>query len=439
MIYDFILAEGRYKTMSLLKVRIFFFLLIGTSFLAWPAGAIGAEQSEMTKRLSAVGTGKIHGGNVAIARDEAIESGLWHAVEQETQRLLSSTAVVSHFQSLSAHIFSQSDAFIQNYKVLTESKVGRLYRVVVEVTVLTNTLRNKLESIGILASDQDLPRVILLLSEKNVGWQVPHFTWQKDAVTDPMLTVEAGLRRAFEGRDFTVLRLDGGYNGETAPEPFVATRPSDEMALRWAEQVGADIAVLGTAVAERTGNVSGTGMHAVEAHLSLRVLQVNSGSAIGSFQASNAAVHDDEMIAGTKALGLATSDIATELIRQVSASWRGETRQTSVVKLLVTGIDKYADFVQLRKTLKEDITGTKNVYLRGIRTDEAHVDVEIQGTAQGLAEELVLKNFDRFGINVLEVGRDTITLGLTPKGNGPVEDRQESMEQDSMETEPLVW
>ncbi len=420
--------------MSLLKVRIFFCLLIGTCFLAWPTGAPGAQHSEMTKQLSAVGTGKIRGGNVAVARDEAIESGLWDAVEQETQRLLSPTAVVSHFQSLSAHIFSQSEAFIQNYKVLTESKVGRLYRVVVEVTVLTNTVRNKLESIGVLASETDLPKIILLLSEKNVGWPVPHFTWQQDAITDPMLTVEAGLRRAFEGRGFTVLQVDSGNDLETPQEPFGVTRPTDEMALRWAAQVGADIAVLGTAVAERTGNVSGTGMHAVEARLSLRVLQVNSGAAVGSFQATNAAVHDDETIAGTKALGLATSDISSELIRQVSASWRGETRQTTVVKLFVTGIDKYADFVQLRKTLKDEITGTKNVYLRGIRTDDAQVDVEIQGTAEGLAEELVLKNFDRFGINVLEVGRDTITLDLTPKGNGPVENRRESIG-----TAPLAW
>ena len=416
--------------MSSVRITAVFYLLMMGSLAVWPAGSALGEAMGKTKRLQVIGTAEIHGGNVATARDDAIRYGLWNAVEQEAQHLLSPASVVSHFQSLNAHIFSQSEAFVQDYKVLTESKVGRRYRVIVEVTVLRGDLLSKLEYLGILATEKDLPRIILLLSEKNVGWAMPRFTWEQNRLGDPSLIVAEGLTRALKARGFTVLQPD------RADGRFPATSPTDETALRWAKQLGADIAVLGNAVARPTGNVSGTGMQSVEARISLRAFRVETTEPIGSFEASNATVHNDERVAGTKALGSATSDITTELIRQVTASWSGEATHAMLVKLFVTGIERYADFVQLRKTLKDEITGTRNVYLRGIRTGEAQVDVEIQGTAQALAEELVLQNFEDFGINVVEVGQDMIRLDLTPKdkGNDKPGDRQEPIEMN-----PLAW
>jgi hypothetical protein len=239
-----------------------------------------------------------------------------------------------------------------------------------------------------------------------------------------------------EARGFTVLKPRMVSSEEDGGSDFTRAGPTDEAALRWGRQIGADVVVLGNAVAQGTGNVSGTGTHAVEARVSLRALRVDTAESIGSFQAANAAVHRNEETAGMDALELATSDIAEELSRQIAAGWRGESSHTRLVKLFVTGIEKYADFVQLRRTLKNEITGTKNVYLRGIRTEEAQVDVEVQGTARMLAEELVLKNFNDFGINVVEVGQNTIRLSLIPKGNDtPVTETP----QESIETEPLAW
>jgi hypothetical protein len=386
-----------------------------------------------TKQLQVIGTSEIRGGNVASARDEAVEQGLWNAVEKGVELLISPAAVVSHFQPLSAQIYSQPETYVQNYKVLTESKVGRSYRVVVDATVLVAALRDKLEYMGILATEKDLPKVVLLFSEKNVSQRKPRYTWEHQTFSDGLLTVEAALNRALEERGFMVLKADLAPNGQTADERFAGTEPTREILLQWAEHIGADVAVLGNAIAKRTGNVSGTGVQSVEARLSFQVFRVDNRELVGTFDASNAAVHGDESIAGTKALDLATSDITTELIQQVTASWRGETRKTMLVKLFVKGIDEYADFIQLRKTIKNEITGVKNVYLRAIRPDEAHLDVELQGTARTLAEELVLKNFDGFGINVFEVGKDIIRLDLIRKEEVP-EDVQQPME-----TDPQAW
>lgn len=416
------------EMMSLRKTCTLVLLFLVLSMTNDPLPAWG-QPLEGAQKLQVVGTGKIRRDNVASARDEAIEHGLWDAVEQETQLLLSPDAVVSHFQPLNTQIFSQPEAFIQDYRVLTESKVGRSYRVVLEATVFVEALRDKLERMGILATDKDLPQVVLLLSEKNVDQTYPRRTWDHETFMDLPLTVEAALTRALEERGFVVLNADLAPDGEAADDRFLGASPTDDMALTWAEQVGADVAILGQATAQRTGNLSGTGMQSVEARLSLRTFRLDNRESIGVFEATNAAVHEDEQIAGTKALGLTVSGITTELIRQVTANWRGETRETTLVKLFVKGIEEYADFVRLRRTIRDDVTGTRNVYLRAIRTGEAQLDVELQGTARVLAEELVLKNFEGFGINVLEVGPDSIRLDLIPKEEIS-DNRQQPMETD---------
>jgi hypothetical protein len=86
------------------------------------------------------------------------------------------------------------------------------------------------------------------------------------------------------------------------------------------------------------------------------------------------------------------------------------------VLVTVNGIKAYSDFVAFRRILSNKICGVKNVYLRGIDAGEARMDVEIKGTAQTLADELMLKNFDGFGINIFNVSQNAIQLKLVPKG-----------------------
>ena len=143
------------------------FLLLGH---AWGFSAAARnEQTEQTTTLEVIGRGRISRDNVAKARDEAIVDGLWNAVEQGVGLLLSPEAVVDHFQVLSDRVYPQAEEFIHDYKVLTESKSGKYYRVIVRVTLLTDMLKDKLQDIGMLMTDRELPSVLFLLSEQNVG------------------------------------------------------------------------------------------------------------------------------------------------------------------------------------------------------------------------------------------------------------------------------
>jgi len=401
--------------MMLVVRRLLLGILLVGAFLGYGAG-VQSQEGEKPETLEVIGTGVVFRDNVAKARDDAIEQGLWNAVEEGVGLLISPASVLSHFQLLNDRVYSQTEQFIHEYKVLTESKSGRYYRVIVRVTLLTNVLKAKLQDIGILITDRELPSIVLLLSEQNVGELSARHSWGQGPLTKLPLAVEDVLSRHLKDKGFVIVN-PGTVLVDSADIELESLGPelSDDTALRLAEQTGADVVVIGNASAQLSGNVLGTDMKSVEAKLSVRALRVENGMAVGSFDTSGAAVHANEMVAGTEAFTISASNMVEDLSRQIAASWGRETRQTVLVELDVKGIREYVDFVKFRRVLKNEIRGIKNVYLRGIKAGEAKMDVDLQGDTRTLADELMLKSFQGFGVNIFEVSRNGIKLEFIPK------------------------
>ncbi|MBW2108880.1 MAG: hypothetical protein JRI36_09475 [Deltaproteobacteria bacterium] len=366
--------------------------------------------------LEVIGTGIIDQGNVAKARDEAIEQGLWNAVEQSVQKLIQTSSVVGYFQLLNDRVYSQPELFIQDYQVLTESKSGRCYRVLVKATLLMDTLKDKLREIGVLMSEGTLPAILFLVSEQNIGQAVAIDSWRQDPSMKIPLAVEDALAIYMKEKGFTVINPGSVLADQIPPKAQAPTSmPDDETAIRLAGQTGADVVVVGVGTAQYSGNVLGTEMRSVEATFSARALKVENGALIGTVEGAGAAVHANEIVAGAQALTTAAARAAQELVRRIKAYWNGQTAQSTLVELVIDGIREYVDFVKFRRTLKNDIHGIRNVYLRAIRAGEAKIDVDFQGDARSLADELLFKDFGGFGVNIFEVADKTIKLELIPK------------------------
>jgi hypothetical protein len=390
------------------------FLLLGQ---AWGFSAPArSEQIEQTATLEVIGRGRIYSDNVAKARDEAIADGLWNAVEQGVGLVISSEAVVDHFQLLSDRVYPQAEEFIHDYKVLTESKSGRYYRLVVRASLLMATLRDRLQEIGILMTHKEMPSVLFLLSEHNIGQASPRYSWAQSPFRGLSPAVEDKLSTHFREKGFVVVNPEtlGSVAIDLGPE-YGEPRLSDEAAVRLAGQVDAEVVIVGKGFARLTGNVLGTDMKSVEATMSVRAIRTDNGTVIGSSEATGAAVNANEMLADTEALALAASGVAEELSRQVTANWGREAHQSVLVELVVKGIREYADFVRFRTTIRNEIRGVRNVYLKAIKAGEAKMDVEVKGNSRMLADELLLKTFEGFVVNIFEVGPNSITLELVPK------------------------
>ncbi|MDL1974181.1 MAG: DUF6175 family protein [Deltaproteobacteria bacterium] len=383
------------------------FLLVAAHL--FPCAAIRAEDAADVNSVEVIGSSIVYNNDVAMARDVAIRDGLRKAVENAVGVILSSESIVENFQLLSDRIYTESRGFVQGYKVLAESRSENCYNIVIQATVSAGTLRDELQALGILMAQKGMPRTMFFLAEQSIGESQPHLS------ADLGIT-ENKIAEEMAARGFVLVDRSAAANDIELANVLGTARLADQTAVKLGNQHDAEIVIVGKALARYTKNVMGSQMKSYQANISVKAIRTDTGEIIASSTRSGAAVHTDDVSGGTAALKRVASQAAGDLITQITAKWQREVVESQLVLITVNGIKAYSDFVAFRRILSNRIRGVKNVYLRGIDAGEARMDVQIKGTAQTLADELMLKNFDGFGINIFNVSQNAIQLTLVPKG-----------------------
>jgi hypothetical protein len=128
-----------------LKVSTLFIALLG-----WSAGGTAeAQKMEDTRTLVVIGSAPVQGSNVTAARDAAIASSLMHAVALAAMEILSPEGFAENFKKLNEHLFDRPDAYIQDFRVLSETVLAKQHRVVVQATVNAKAISDGLAGAGI--------------------------------------------------------------------------------------------------------------------------------------------------------------------------------------------------------------------------------------------------------------------------------------------------
>jgi len=373
-----------------------------------------------TRTIHVIGRGTIYRDDVARARDNAIADALQDVVEDAVDLLISPSSVVQDIQLLSDRVYSQTEEFIHEYKVLTESKSGKYYRVVVRATVSMKAIQEKLASVGILTGHKEVPAVMFFVSEQNIGDFSPQYWWGEIPFGVDLSVSENVLSDYMRKRGLIVVdRASLDRDVRLGPE-YVDSELNDDAAIKLGTELGADLVIIGKSIAQLSGNVSNSHMKSIQASVSTRAINTDTGTIVASAQATKGLVGRDDRAGGTEALVLASSALAQDLTGQIVAKWGEEVRQSIVVELVVQGIKEYADFVRFRRHLRSDIRGVKNVYLRSISADGAKMDVDVMGNARDLADDLMLQPFENLAVNIFEVTEKVVKLQLI---SSPTPDR----------------
>ncbi|HDI83618.1 MAG TPA: hypothetical protein ENF18_07505, partial [candidate division WOR-3 bacterium] len=143
-------------------------LILITLFLISQQPAQETGSGEVTI-VEAVGDGSIVQGDLAKARDDAIENALRNAVEQTVGMLLSSETITKNFMTIDDRIYSRSTGYVQRYEILNEGKKNDfIYEVKVKAYVKKGMVKDDLAAIGLLLRRKNLRRMMGLTQEKNV-------------------------------------------------------------------------------------------------------------------------------------------------------------------------------------------------------------------------------------------------------------------------------
>ncbi len=124
-------------------------LLLGA--WAWmPDSGADAQKAEDTRTLVVIGSAAVQGSNVTAARDAAIASSLMNAVALAAMDILSPEVFSENFKKLNEQLLNRPDAYIQDFKVLSEAVVSKQHRVVVQATVAAKQIGDYLAGAGLV-------------------------------------------------------------------------------------------------------------------------------------------------------------------------------------------------------------------------------------------------------------------------------------------------
>jgi hypothetical protein len=353
-------------------------------------------QADAQDLVQAEGVATIHRDLVDIARDKAIDNALRGAVEKVAGVLITSTSEVEDFQLKMDRILSESSGFVNSYKIISESRQGDTYTVLVEADVVTGKLKDRMSAINMIISRKAKPRLLIVFSEQA----------QKDAVAESAMA-KFFLSKSFKLIDKGVLASGGGL-------PRLKDS-GDNMALaEVAHRNGAEIVIIGgvEAAASNSFNIGGIEMFTNKVIVSGKVINGDTGEVIATESESKSA---PGMKGDYKAIAEdATVKISRKLMDSVLERWSADLVNTTTVKLVISGVDDYADLGRLKELFALEIKGFKEALQRSYNQDRVEFDVETRGNTQGVADDLAAMTMNKRKFKIQGISQNTIEAKFLP-------------------------
>jgi hypothetical protein len=389
------------------RIKPFFaviaFLSALTSFPTW---------AEEARSVTAEGVAAVQQGAVDIARDAAVEDAQKKAVEQAIGIFIDSQTQVENFQLLSDNILSQVKGYIKRYTIIDERTDSGLLRVRINAEVSLGKLSDDLSAIDILMARMHKPRTMVLIAEQNIGSDMRAWWTEPQGQEAEIGVVENAFMNKFTGKGFEFVDHQAAAQKITVTPAYRTPDLSAVQAKTLANQAGAEVVIMGKALAKYYGEVGG--MKSVQADLSARVVRTDTGQVLTSVTTHASAVHLTETTAGIEALRKAANQAAEEMLTKVLAVYSRETGSTRPVTIIVTGLSK-AHFAKFKDVLTNEVRGIKNLHERSFSGTTAKIRVVSRNSAQMLSDELSIKDFGGFTVEIVSSTANSLELKVVPK------------------------
>jgi hypothetical protein len=382
-------------------------------FLLWGSLPAFPQQAQV---VTAEGVGAVIGGDRAIARDQAIQDALRKAVEQAVGTLVSSETMVQNFQTLSDKIYTQSQGYIQNYRVVSETPGPNVHQVTIQATVAMGNLEKDLQALGFLLGQVGKPRIMILVAEQQIGQQYYNYWWGIHRGTQTDLNVaENTIMDRFREKGFDIVDHQAQAGNIKIPPAFQVVELSDRNAVTLGKQVDAEIVIVGKALARSVGSIAGTAMKSLQANISMRAIQVDNARVLSSGTENAAAVHIDEVTGGSEAIKKASVKMSDKMMDDILKNFQKRVAATTLVQLTVFGLSGADDVRKFKTSVLGQVRGVEGIHERSFSENTLKVDVDIRGSSQSLSQEIGRKTFPDFNVKVIRSTWNTLEVQVSPK------------------------
>ncbi|MBN1662098.1 MAG: flagellar assembly protein T N-terminal domain-containing protein [Deltaproteobacteria bacterium] len=360
-----------------MKKNLFFLILIAL-FFALPSALA-------QHRVKAEGTATIHNNLIDIARDKAIENAQRNAVERAVGVMISSSTEVENYQVKMDRILSESQGFINEYKILSENRAENQYKVVIDADVGLGKLKDRMKAINLVMVRKDKPRLMIIFTDRE----------PKDVIA------EASMAKSFLSRGFRIIDAQVINNARERNGLPKMVSDSRETA-KAAHDYGAEIVILGRTEATSTlFTISGVDMHSNKVIVSVKIMNADTGEIIATDSeiASAPGLKGDFKAVTEQASGA----LAKKMMNNVLERWSSELANTVTVNLMVSGLGSYEDLLKFKELLSTDVKGFKQLFQRTYQNGIVELDIEIKGNTQSLADDLAAITLNDRHVKILEI------------------------------------
>ena len=370
-----------------------------------------AQKKVQNKTFVVVGTSVIQGGNIQAAREAAISEGLVAAVALMTKEVLEVNSLIEYFPEVNQIIFAKPNAFVLDYKVLTETESDKNYRVLVKARVAGKKIAKQLSNADILRTKVDLPAILFFISEQNLQEDAPRYWWGKQMGGFEAISEET-MADILKTRGFPIVNHRGVGIGKTSGLGDGLTPVlTDEAAINIGTRLQADLIIMGSSVASPTASIMGDDLKSFKAILQARVLRTQNGEELLNISRTSVTANINEAVGGREALTMVATLAGDDLATQLDAAWRRLVDRPAQVEVFVEGTGNLAHFVKFRRALSS-VSGVEGIRVKEIKPNETTLIVDYKGKAEELAEALMRQNFENFGINIYEISNQNLKITL---------------------------
>jgi hypothetical protein len=381
------------------------------SSLLLSTAAVAADAPTVT--VEATGEAAIYQGDLVQAREKALADALRNAVEKAVGTVITSSSVSKDFELVEDKVLTNSRGYIKKYDITEKKEEGGTVQLKIKAEVGKDELAKDVQAALQLLSQKGKPKILIMVAEQNVGQVTAQAWWTNQGFTTSLDVVENTFIDQWQPQGFSFVDPQALRGKIKVTKALQSAAVEDKDAKEFAGKAGAQVVVIGKAVAQEVGNkVFGTNMVSARSTLSVRAIRTDTGDILATSTMDGGSMALDATTAGSNALKETTKKMAEELRTKIMKKWLEEVNAGQAIKLVVNNVKKTAFLKVLKTTLTDQIRGVSAVRDRGFKNKVAEFELDMKGSAQDLAIELEGKNFPEFKLDVDEVTANALEITL---------------------------
>ncbi len=310
------------------------------------------------------------GHGIGANKQEALMAAKRDAVEKGIGMVLLSQTEIENFMVKKDQIITKTIGSVKSYDVLSESKAADgSFEVKIRAVLSRTSMREDLAAFHILIESMDKPRVMVVVSENNVGNEEPTNSFAENAVIK-------FLRDPYE---FDVVDPAVSADIKRSQQKMAALAGDAKAAAAIGSQYGAEVMLVGTAVSRQAEGLSQNlgGMVSVQADVTLKAINCSSNRIIGTSSGHGAHVHISPNSAGNMAIEKGAKKAIKDLLDAIVKEWRNQLNNGITIRVTVENVDSFRLKNSIMHTLKS-ISNISAARERGWKAESRLLEIDIQ-------------------------------------------------------------